>query len=57
MEGRGEETAGGCRSTGAAPALLILTFIKSWPLSPRGFTKQEVKGRGAGKGIGRRRKP
>lgn len=41
----------------APPPLLILTFIKTWPFSPWGFTKQEAKGRGAGKGIGRKRKP
>lgn len=34
-----------CRKTTgrAPPPLLILTFIKTWPFSPRGFTKQEVK--------------
>lgn len=40
----------------APPPILILTFIKTRPFSPRGFTKQEVKGSGAGKGIGRKRK-
>lgn len=34
-----------CRKTTgrAPPPLLILTFMKTWPFSPRGFTKQEVK--------------
>lgn len=45
-------------STCTAPPLrLILTFIKTWPFSPRSFRKQEVQGNGARKGTGRQRKP